>query len=148
MKEIRRSVSCVIFNSEGKILVLEHKKCLGKLQLPAGTVEEAELKSTSQTAVREMKEELGIDIDVRHLILLKRGYAYYPRLDGHQIYLEDTYRVLAYSGVIENKEPHKHPNLHWMTPQELFESPEKCTYNTWLMAAKILQHRDKLERSF
>lgn len=118
MKEIRRSVSCVIFNSEGRVLVLEHKKCLGKLQLPAGTVEENEVGRTSQTAVREMKEELGIDIDPRHLVLLKRGYAYYPRIDGHQIYLEDTYRVLAYSGEIENKEPHKHPNMYWMTLQD------------------------------
>ena len=136
--DIKHCVTCIIKNENNEILVLEHMKCKNKFTFPAGTIEPGE--DPEETVIREMKEELDIEIDSKNLILVGSNFAYYDRIDGHKIYKEFTYRVLNYSGDIKNMEPVKHPSMKWVKPKEIFMHPELYTYNTWLLTAKGLNN--------
>jgi nucleoside triphosphatase len=60
------TVGVFIFDSEGKLLLLQSHKWPGKLVVPGGHVELGE--RLEQAAVREAKEETGLDIyDLRFL---------------------------------------------------------------------------------
>ena len=61
------AVDCVVLN-DGKVLLLKraHEPFNGYWVLPGGHVERNE--TVEEAAVREMKEELGIDVDVEKLI--------------------------------------------------------------------------------
>lgn len=149
MMEIKRCVTCMFINNEGKILLLQHKKCKEKLQLPAGTLEPNEISMGIQTgaklaAVREMKEELDIHIKPRDLVKLSDRYVYYDRIDGHKIYKEVGFLVTTYEGEIKNMEPDKHKRIVWMDPEEIFEHPELYTYGTWSSVVSYMQGKNML----
>ncbi|MGL5713583.1 MAG: NUDIX hydrolase [Cetobacterium sp.] len=113
----RRSVSVLIPNKNGdKILVLKHNKCKGLYILPAGTIEEGE--TVEQAAIREMKEELGIEIYNLETYIEETLRAY-DRIDGIHIYKETCIFAKQYSGTLENLEPHKHPELKWIDMSDL-----------------------------
>lgn len=139
VKPIRKCVTCIITNDDrSSILVLEHKKCKGKFSLPAGTVEADEVENTRLTAIREMEEELCIYIDPDDLTIIEKNMpAYYDRIDGHRIYLEDVYYVEDFAGYITNNEPLKHPNLIWIPLDIAFNNPELFTYQTWRIICKL-----------
>ena len=139
-KEIRKCITCIIMDEERRnILVLEHKKCKGKFSLPAGTVEPDEVNDTRKTAVREMEEELCIYINKGDLALWEENVpAYYDRIDGHRIYIEDVYYVEDWNGEIVNNEPLKHPNLIWIPLDIAYNNPELFTYQTWRVIGSLL----------
>jgi|SRR5579875_568739 8-oxo-dGTP pyrophosphatase MutT (NUDIX family) len=56
----------IVRNAEGKIL-LEQRSDNGRWELPSGVIEIGE--SISETIVREVKEETGLDIRVDYLVL-------------------------------------------------------------------------------
>ncbi|HTX89636.1 MAG TPA: NUDIX domain-containing protein, partial [Anaerolineales bacterium] len=59
-------VGVFIFNSKGELLLLQSHKWPGKYVVPGGHVELGE--SVEQTAIREAKEETGLDVrDLRFL---------------------------------------------------------------------------------
>ena len=130
-----KCVTCVIRDDEDRILVLEHMKCKNKFTLPAGTMEPDEREMENgyiKTVIREMKEELDIDIDQDNVTLVETTWAYYDRIDGHKVYWEHVCDISEFSGEIKNMEPHKHPSMKWVTPEEVFDHPELYTYQTWL----------------
>ena len=55
-----KSCGCVVFN-EGKVLMIQHNE--GHWDFPKGHVEENE--TEIQTAIREVKEETNIDVNVK-----------------------------------------------------------------------------------
>lgn len=134
-----KCVTCVIRNEENKVLVLEHMKCKNKFTFPAGTMEQNEIEKKHGyeiTVVREMEEELGINIDVNDISLVENVWSYYDRIDGHKVYKEYVCDISSYSGEIINKEPHKHPSMKWVTFEEVFNNPEIYTYQTWRVIAE------------
>ena len=130
-----KCVTCVIRDEEDRILVLEHVKCKNKFTLPAGTMEPEERDVENGykiTVKREMMEELGISISEDDITLVESTWAYYDRIDGHRVYWEHVCDIADFYGEIINKEPHKHPSMRWVTPEEVFDHPELYTYQTWL----------------
>lgn len=130
-----KCVTCVIRDEEDRILVLEHVKCKNKFTLPAGTMEPEERDAENGykiTVKREMMEELGISISEDDITLVESTWAYYDRIDGHRVYWEHVCDIADFYGEITNKEPHKHPSMRWVTPEEVFDHPELYTYQTWL----------------
>ena len=130
-----KCVTCVIRDEEDRILVLEHVKCKNKFTLPAGTMEPEERDVENGykiTVKREMMEELGISISEDDITLVESTWAYYDRIDGHRVYWEHVCDIADFYGEITNKEPHKHPSMRWVTPEEVFDHPELYTYQTWL----------------
>lgn len=115
--DIKRSVSVLIPNKNGdKVLVLQHVKCKGLHILPAGTVEEGE--TVEQAAIREMKEELGIEI-YNFETFIEETLRAYDRIDGIKVYRETCVFAKQYRGVIENLEPSKHLELKWIDMSDL-----------------------------
>lgn len=103
------AIGAVIKDSEGRILMQEHKK-YGFWTIPIG-------KSAIGTAIeglkKELQEECGIkvkefkEITVRKFDYERRGKTVH--LNGH------LYKIISYEGIIENKEPHKHSRQEFMT---------------------------------
>jgi len=85
----------------------------GYYSLPAGHVDENE--SALEAAIREAKEEIGIDLkkeSLRHAITMHNNF-----LD--KIYMNLFFEVLSYDGEISNKEPHKCEEIQFFAPSSL-----------------------------
>ena len=59
MKE-EKSCGCIVLNNKNQVLLIHHNK--GHWDFPKGHVEEGE--TEIKTAIREVKEETGIDVEV------------------------------------------------------------------------------------
>lgn len=81
----------------------------GRYQMPSGHVEHRELPSAA--AVREVKEETGVDIDPADLELVH--VAYRVRHDERRDRIDYFYRAKRWSGEIVNAEPHKCDGMEW-----------------------------------
>ncbi len=65
------TVGALVVNGEGKLLLAKSHKWFGKLTLPGGHIEVGE---TMRDAVRrEVKEEVGLDVDVVQLLLVQEA---------------------------------------------------------------------------
>ena len=84
--------------------------CDGMYHLPAGHLEDEE--TICAGAIREAKEELGIDIHPRDLALVHTLHQREGRLS---LFFE----VEKWSGTITNAEPHKCELLDWLLPDRL-----------------------------
>lgn len=67
MKANSTSAASALIRKDGEILLIQRKypPSQGKWALPGGVVEQGE--STEQAAIREVKEELDIDIEIKRL---------------------------------------------------------------------------------
>jgi nucleoside triphosphatase len=63
------TVGALIINSKGSVLLVESSKWGGKLSIPGGHVEVGE--TIGQALKREVKEEVGIDIEVLGLLMIQ-----------------------------------------------------------------------------
>ncbi len=71
MGEFKGAAGAAITDSEGRILLVKRCDC-GKWGIPGGLMEFGE--TLAQTAVREAKEETGLDIELDKLVGVYSGY--------------------------------------------------------------------------
>lgn len=118
---MKKSTMVVLRDSNNSILCVEHMKCKNKFSLPAGTIEENE--KVEDAAVREMKEELNLDLSKYDLEFVTSRIARYDRVDGMQHYLETilNHNKTINKDNIKNMEPVKHPKLMWVNTKEFAE---------------------------
>lgn len=108
----------VILEKDGKILFGRRQNTGykdGMVQMPAGHIEESE--APTSAAIREMKEEVGIDIDradLEFVHLLHR-----PRHDETGDRIDIFFRARKWRGDIVNAEPNKCAELMWVDPADL-----------------------------
>lgn len=92
---MKKSVAIVCLNDEGKVLAVSRKDNHSDFGLPGGKVDEEDMDDVYLAAIREMKEETGLDI--KNLKLLLSCPA-----DGYL-----AYAFLAdWEGEIKTDEPH------------------------------------------
>lgn len=121
MKPIKFS-NVFILNSEGRILILsrtiEHPTRSLALDLPGGGLEVGE--SSVHAAVREVKEETNIDIDLTQLQLIRMRKHDLPErsIEGavYVFRLPQTDIVVTLSN--------EHDKYYWIKPYELKNLPE------------------------
>lgn len=114
----------VIFRKNGKVAFLKRQNTdwmNGRYGLPAGKVEPEE--SPLQAAIRETKEEVGIDLkpqDLKHLLTAYRtNYADEDNDDEHSLWLDIIFEAMHWQGELQNAEPEKHSQLAWLDPDNL-----------------------------
>lgn len=115
----------VIFRKNGKMAFLLRSNTTwmdGHYGLPAGKVDQGE--SIIQAAIREAKEEVGVDIkppDLKHLTTVFRtSYNGNPDI----FWLDVIFEATKWEGELYNAEPDKHGELAWFDPADL---PENVT---------------------
>lgn len=88
------TVDCVVFNAEGELLLIQRKyePFKGKYALPGGMVEYGE--DTESAALRELKEETGIQASTLELI----GVYSQPGRDPRGHYVSVAYLVSLEEG--------------------------------------------------
>lgn len=106
----------VILRREGKIALVLRKNTdwmNDHYGLPAGKVEKGE--SMLAAAVREAKEEAGVDIkpeNLRHLITIHRNHP-------DSVWLDVCFEASEWTGEPYNAEPHVHGELAWFDSEDL-----------------------------
>lgn len=103
-------VAGIIQNEEGQLLMLDHKKT-NLWTIPLGKVEFGE--TARQGLVREMKEEVNVEV-VQCYIVSKDIFTFNQ---GPTTTL--VYNINYYTGEIHNNEPEKHPEMKWLTLDEI-----------------------------
>jgi mutator protein MutT len=120
-------VGAAIFNKEGKLLVTlrgeKAKNERGKWEIPGGSVEFGE--TFEQAIKREIKEELGIEIEVLELL----GICDHIIPDEHQHWVSPTYICKITKGVPKIHEPEKCAAVGWFTSEEAEKLPLSIVTN-------------------
>ena len=117
-KHKARLASFVIFERDGKILLTRRFNtgyADGSYQMPSGHVEEHEY--PSEAAIREIKEEVGVDIDPGDLILVHISYRINSDTAGD--YVDFFFKTSKWSGETTNAEPEKCDELIWVSMNQL-----------------------------
>ena len=113
--------SYLLFEKEGKLLLLRRFNTGfedGKYSLPSGHVEEGE--TFKECAVREAKEEVGVEIEERDLEcvhIMQR----LSSVDSEER-IDNFFKVNKWKGTLENKEPEKCDDLSWFEKENLPEN--------------------------
>jgi 8-oxo-dGTP pyrophosphatase MutT (NUDIX family) len=118
--EYKKAVQVILINESGEVLAVSRKDDHTKFGLPGGKVDETD-KNEIEAAIREVKEETGLDISNLHLVFAmhRNGYMGFT-------YLAD------YTGEIHTDEPHV---VKWAPYSLLFKGP----FAEWnLLASKSL----------
>lgn len=109
-------VGAAIFNHENKLLLAlrgkEAKNERGKWEIPGGSVELGE--TFEQAIKREVKEELGIEIEILELL----GICDHIIPDEHQHWVSPTYICKIKKGIPRILEPHKCAEIGWFAIEE------------------------------
>ncbi|EKD86642.1 MAG: NUDIX hydrolase [uncultured bacterium] len=107
----------MIFIRNGSILLLERGrgKYDGYHSLPAGHMDKGE--TAQQTAVRESREELGIEVDPAAVSFAHLSHVKDP--DGQRFIV--SMRIGSWVGEPVNNEPHKHRSIGWYPLDQLPE---------------------------
>jgi 8-oxo-dGTP diphosphatase len=104
-------------NEQGEVLLAERpegKQLAGHWEFPGGKVEAGE--SPEPALIRELKEELGIDVraeDMQPLTFLSHPY---PEFDFHL--LMPTWLIRYWQGTPESLE---HKNIRWVHPKNMHQ---------------------------
>ena len=114
-------VGAWIVNDKGEVLLVKRsqqaKNEKGKWEIPGGAVDFGE--TLEQAIKREMKEELGIDIEIIEQWTAKDHII----SEDKQHWIPTTFLVRAAKGQIPKiQEPHKHDALGWFLPDK-FPAP-------------------------
>ena len=106
----------VVFNSEGKVLIdqrLDHQTMGGMWEFPGGKQEKDE--SVKQTIIRELKEELSIDVEIIGPKLIEFDHAY-----SHKKFRFSVHLCKLLNGV---PKPLASQQIKWVKPNELNAYP-------------------------
>ena len=135
-KHTARLASFVILERDGKILLTRRYNTSyadGHYQMPSGHVEANEY--PTEAAVRETKEEVGVDIDIENLEFLHTSYRI-NTTDGAGDYVDFFFKATKWSGEPVNAEPEKCDELLWVAMNDL---PE----NTVPVVRQVLEYIQK-----
>lgn len=130
--EVTKSVSLGIIRGK-EILILKHMKCKGLYLLPCGKLEEGE--SYEEAIVREVKEEVNLNVKIEDLRFISRALRTYDRVEGELTFDEALYIVKYNEAMGEpvNMEPEKHPEMKWVNYKEIIGNTD-YSYNTRTVA--------------
>src|SRR5215210_1188531 len=109
--------ACALVDTDGRVLLAERpagKSMAGLWEFPGGKIEAGE--RPEETLIRELKEELGID--VREPCLAPLTFASHPYPDFHL--LMPLYVCRRWEGTVVAKEGQQ---LKWVRPNKLREYP-------------------------
>ena len=127
-------VGAFILNDKNEVLMLlrseECKNESGKWMIPGGGVDFNE--KLEDCIIREVKEEVGIDIEVVGLIAAINHIL--P--DENQHWVAPTFKCIIKSGEPKIMEPHKHVELKWFS---LNEMPSNLSIATILVMESYLK---------
>ncbi|MCA9332911.1 NUDIX domain-containing protein [Candidatus Saccharibacteria bacterium] len=121
------AVVCIITNERGEVLVATraHDPGKGKIDSPGGFIDAYE--TAEQAAVRELKEELGLDIDEQELELIFTQANKYP-YQGIVFSIVDIYFRVRVSSSVVIKPQDDVATIHWQLPSKIdyknFWSPQ------------------------
>lgn len=111
-------IAAAIVRDGDRILLLEEDRLgIRQLNTPGGRVRSGE--RPSETAVREMKEETGLDIKITSLVAVVEG----TWSDGVN-FARFVFEAIKISG---EEKPEKDARLHWLKLEELLESSRLTT---------------------
>jgi 8-oxo-dGTP diphosphatase len=132
MNKNQAIASVILFRQDDKVaLVLRQNTGWmdGYYALPGGRVDPGE--SFSQAAIREAKEEVGVDIESDNLKQFLVAHALGK--DG-EVWVNTVFEALEWEGELHNAEPEKSESLEWFPLDEL---PENLTYNAKVYLEQI-----------
>jgi len=117
------TASYLVLRKEGKILFA--RRCNtgyqdGNYQVPAGHIDAGEL--PSEALIREVKEEIGIDIKPEDVKFVHTSFR--PMMDKTGDRVDYFFEVNTWTGEVTNCEPDKCDDLIWVTADAL---PENTT---------------------
>lgn len=118
----RHSIVCaayLLLFQDDKVLLLRRFNTGyedGKYSVPAGHVDKGE--SVSDALMREVKEEIGIDIEKVELVHVMHRQA----SETNDERLDFFFTCKLYGGEIKNSEPHKCDDLNWFSVENLPEN--------------------------
>ena len=114
-------VGAAIFNGEGKLFITlrgkEAKNERRMWEIPGGSVEFGE--TFEQAIVREMREEVGVEIEVGELL----GICNHIIPEEHQHWVSPTYICKIISGTPTILEPQKCDQIGWFSIEEAIQLP-------------------------
>lgn len=108
----------VFLEQEGKFLITRRRNTGyqdGNYQVPAGHIDEDEL--PSEAAIRETKEEVGVDIRPEDLEFVHVSYR--PKHDDTDDRVDFFFRAKKWFGEVKIMEPEKCDDLRWVAPEEM-----------------------------
>lgn len=114
----------VLFEQNGKILLMRRHNTSyadGWFTLPAGHAEQAE--GFVDAAVREAKEETGVDIDPKNMELFHISHHIY---NSNERCIDFFFKAKSWTGNISNNEPDKCDLMEWYAKDAL---PEQLLRN-------------------
>ncbi len=112
------SVSVIVVDDEGRLMLVRHAGHHDGWAVPGGAVDLGE--SPADAAVREIREETGVEIDLPRLVDVLGGEDYevtYPNGD-RVAYVTAVYRA-AFAGGTPVADQEEISELGWFTPQQL-----------------------------
>lgn len=124
---IRVGCGAIIINDKREVLLLKRASDArtepGQWSRPGGQVEFGE--SAADAAVREVKEEAGIEVEVIRQLEFTENVA----SDGSKHWIALGFLARHVSGEIENVEPHKHDEIRWFSLDALPDNLTDYTRN-------------------
>lgn len=109
------SAGGIVFNNKGEVLVVQHSSHKG-WSFPKGQIEPG--KSSKETALREVKEEGGVDAEIIDKVGDSR-YVY--QMDGEKIFKVVTYFLMKYISGDTADHDWEVSDIGWFTPEEAFK---------------------------
>jgi len=125
-----RYASCILLVEKNKFLAVSRKEDHDDFNLPGGSVEEGE--SCLQAAIRELKEETGLEVTMENLTCL--------HVDKDGVFRVYTYYCHEFSGDIHTVENHK---VKWLPLEDLRKSKLWPRYNSMVLDKYNNVMRDK-----
>jgi 8-oxo-dGTP diphosphatase len=114
-----RTVTGVLMDEEGKVVLLKHNKLGNIWVLPGGKTDYDE--SENNAIIREIREELGVEVNPDDLEPSVRIKFEWTMPGGEGFCTNQIFIIRKYQGEVRNVEYNKHSDLRWVSFEELVE---------------------------